>query len=82
MSTSFWFMISYSATLLVFGLVAYFWKVRPARLQRTRTCEPNVLVGYADPADRTKTITRVEQWSCGDSVCRCGGTKQRGFLDR
>jgi hypothetical protein len=40
-----------------------------------RRCEPNVIAGY-------EGYTEVLQWSCGDVICRCGGTKIRGYLDR
>lgn len=54
----------------------------PARLsrldryrRRNQKCTPNVIAGY-------ENRTEVLQWSCGDAVCRCGGTKQRGYLDQ
>jgi len=51
------------------------------RRRHPKTCAPNVVVGYADPLDRTNTICVVELYSCGDKICRCGGTKRKGFLD-
>ncbi len=39
----------------------------------TTTCEPNVIVGGSN-------WCRVVSYSCGDKICRCGGTKIPGYL--
>jgi hypothetical protein len=37
------------------------------------TCAPNVITGGDG-------WSKVLQYSCGDEVCRCGGTGKRGLL--
>lgn len=65
---------------LVILVMAIFWIVNGLlprflrQLRQHRKCEPNVIVGY-------ETYSVVEQWSCGDKICRCGGTKRKGYLD-
>lgn len=71
--------VSFGAVVAVaLWLVNYIFNVRRRHweryLRRNRRCEPNVVIGYA-------THSEVELWMCGDKICRCGGTMQKGYLD-
>ncbi len=70
-------MLGFNLVMLVTGAFWFINGVLPRFLRwkrRHKTCEPNVVVGYA-------THSETEAWMCGDKVCRCGGTKRKGYLD-